>query len=69
MALARGAGPDGVRAEAAVCADVAVAAGLLPEVLDRITGGGPAPVAELGADFYVVLPDDRLAQVLAPRDD
>lgn len=68
LVLGRSQGPDGVRLAGSLAGGPEHAAHVLVAMLagwsDRVEGAE----ASLGADLYVALPPDRLAQVLAPRD-
>ncbi len=68
LVLGRSEGPDGVRLDAEMAPDPAGADRLLPVATATWFQGPDGSGRTSGADLYVVLPQDRLADVLAPRD-
>ena len=68
LVLVRSEGPDGVRLSGATAPDAATADELLPALLDPGSDAWGEGTRALGADLYVLLPRDGLAQVLGPRD-
>lgn len=68
LVLVRAQGPDGTRLAGSAVSGPERADEALASTLDGWLGTAEGADTSLGADFYVVLPRDRLEQVLARRD-